>query len=49
MINKISTATDKDGNNPIWVVIEDELDSTSDYRFEIGPRFGSIGVPFGDM
>ena len=30
-------------------MIEDELDSLSDYRFEIGPSFGSVGVPFEDI
>ena len=49
MIKKIATATDKDGNNPVWTIIEDVVDSTADYRFEIGPRFGSVGIPFEDI
>ncbi|KAI6649235.1 Proteinase T-like [Oopsacas minuta] len=43
---KVSTATDKNGENPIWTIIEDQVDSIFDYRIHLGPSFGSIGIPF---
>ena len=49
IIKKVSTATDENGNNPVWTIIDDQVDTIVDYRFEIGPRFGSVGVDFQDI
>ena len=45
-MKRVSTAADDSGGNKIWVVIEDILYSIRDYRYIIGPAFGTVGIPF---
>ena len=49
VIKKVSTATDEDGNNQIWTIIDDHVDTILDYRVNIGPSFGSVGINFEDI